>query len=447
MKEIITLLSCINPILEKKQRQLQIIIQALLSMRGRITMLGLSRWSEKGGSYRTITRFFHSQIDWEAINWQFIKTHLIKRSSVYLLGGDEVVVNKEGKHSYGLDRFYSSIENQVRKSLAFLNLSLIDVGVRKAYPLINKQIIKESKEGCVKDKSAKKSKKKTKKTKKGKPGRPKGSGNKDKRNVELSPYLKFVQETINRSLERIDKDIDLLYFVFDGAFGNNYAVQMVRRCGLHLISKLQKNSALCFPNTEPYSGRGPHKQYGEDIDYKNLPDKYLKSDVTDEKKNIQTKIYQMEMLHRKFADRLNVVIVQKINTLTQQSIHVNLFSTDLTLDYEKIIDYYSLRFQIEFVFRDSKQYWGMEDFMNIKKTPIFNWANFSSFMVNFAHGLRQNPAMEGMSILDLKAHFHGLKYVKEVFKLLPDFANDYLIQKVSSQIANLGAIHPLEKVA
>jgi hypothetical protein len=61
MKEIITLLSCIAPIIENKtQKQLGIIIQALLSMRGRITMLGLSRWSEKGGSYRTIGRFFHN---------------------------------------------------------------------------------------------------------------------------------------------------------------------------------------------------------------------------------------------------------------------------------------------------------------------------------------------------------------------------------------------------
>jgi len=111
--------------------------------------------------------------------------------------------------------------------------------------------------------------------------------------------------------------------------------------------------------------------------------------------------------------------------------YVTLFNTDLSLEYDKIIDYYSLRFQIEFVFRDSKQYWGMEDFMNIKKTPIYNWVNLSSFMVNFAHGLRQNTAMRDMTIFDLKAHYHGLKYVKEVFKLLPHFANDYLIEKVS----------------
>jgi putative transposase len=120
----------------------------------------------------------------------------------------------------------------------------------------------------------------------------------------------------------------------------------------------------------------------------------------------------MEMLHRKFADILNIVIIQKIDTITGKMTHVNLFTTDLTLGYEKIIDYYSLRFQIEFVFRDSKQYWGMEDFMNIKKTPIYNWANLSSFMVNFAHGLRQKSAFNGMSVLDLKAHYHDAQVCK-----------------------------------
>lgn len=451
MPEIIILLNCIAPIIRKnQQKQLQIIIQSLLSMRGRITMLGLSRWSEKGGSYKTITRFFNSNMDWEAINWMFIKKHLIKKGFVYILGGDEVVISKSGKHSYGVDWFFSSIQNQVIKSLAFLNLSLISVEDRKAYPLINKQIVKTSKNGCVKDKSTrtknKKSSKKAQKIKK-KPGRKKGSKNKDKKNIELSPYLKFVQNTINKALTKIDKHIDIVYFVFDGAFGNNYAVQMVKRCGLDIISKLQKNSALCFPNEEEYNGSGRPKIYGDDIDYKNLPEKYLKSDVTDEDKNTQTKIYQMEMLHRKFADKLNIVIIQKIDTTTEKSSHVNLFSTDLKLGYEKIIDYYSLRFQIEFVFRDAKQYWGMEDFMNIKKTPIYNWANLSTFMINFAHGLRQNSTMKEMSILDLKAHFHGLKYVKEVFKLLPNFANDYLIKKISMKIANLGAINPLKKAA
>jgi putative transposase len=35
---------------------------------------------------------------------------------------------------------------------------------------------------------------------------------------------------------------------------------------------------------------------------------------------------------------------------------------DLEENYEKIIEYYSLRFQIEFNFRDSKQFFGLECF-------------------------------------------------------------------------------------
>jgi hypothetical protein len=42
----------------------------------------------------------------------------------------------------------------------------------------------------------------------------------------------------------------------------------------------------------------------------------------------------------------------------------------LELGYEHMIDYYRLRFQLEFNFRDAKQYWGLEDFMTYG-SPIF----------------------------------------------------------------------------
>jgi hypothetical protein len=37
------------------------------------------------------------------------------------------------------------------------------------------------------------------------------------------------------------------YFVFDGAFGNNDAVQMVRQLGLHLISLVITDSVEPVP--------------------------------------------------------------------------------------------------------------------------------------------------------------------------------------------------------
>jgi putative transposase len=55
MTEILALLQNIAPLLEPVNfRQMSRIIFATLVISGRITMLGLSRWADKGGSYRTI---------------------------------------------------------------------------------------------------------------------------------------------------------------------------------------------------------------------------------------------------------------------------------------------------------------------------------------------------------------------------------------------------------
>lgn len=69
----------------------------------------------------------------------------------------------------------------------------------------------------------------------------------------------------------------------------------------------------------------------------------------------------MPLWHKKFAELINIVVMVKINLKTHKRAHVVLFSSDLSLGYENLIDYYRLRFQIEFNFRDAKQYWGLED--------------------------------------------------------------------------------------
>jgi hypothetical protein len=61
MPEILALIESIAHLLEKTTlRQMSHVIFGMLTVIGRITMLGLSRWTEKGGSYRTIRRFYQS---------------------------------------------------------------------------------------------------------------------------------------------------------------------------------------------------------------------------------------------------------------------------------------------------------------------------------------------------------------------------------------------------
>ena len=103
--------------------------------------------------------------------------------------------------------------------------------------------------------------------------------------------------------------------------------------------------------------------------------KYLKD--TQIENGIELKFYQLEAIHRKINGAINIVIVVSTKLSTNQQTHKIIFSTDLNQEYKQIIDYYSLRFQIEFNFRDAKQYFEMEDFMNIKKKRVHNFVNLS----------------------------------------------------------------------
>jgi putative transposase len=52
-------------------------------------------------------------------------------------------------------------------------------------------------------------------------------------------------------------------------------------------------------------------------------------------------------------------------------------NSDLDLDWKNIIDYYGLRFQIEFNFRDAKKHWAPEDLVVVKEQSVLNAANVS----------------------------------------------------------------------
>ena len=118
----------------------------MLAMTGRVTMLGISRWTEKGGSYRTVQRFFHTVIPWATMFWLFFQHHLYRSEDVYLLAGDECVVTKSGKHTHGLDRFFSSLYGKVVPSLEFFALSLVSLSERHSYPVMVEQVVRTAEE-------------------------------------------------------------------------------------------------------------------------------------------------------------------------------------------------------------------------------------------------------------------------------------------------------------
>jgi len=441
MTEILALLQIINQstLDTTTRKRLALVILAMLAMAGRITMRGISRWTEEGGSYRTMQRLFNTKIDWSQLMVTFVAIWFADAEDNFLLAGDETVVTKAGKQTHGLDRFFSSIYGRSVKGLAFLAFSLVSVKRREAYPIRMEQLTKE-KALCGKRKKKAKAKKKSKK--KGNRGRPKGSKNKNRRDVELPEHLQQMQIWLKSTVRLLEiVGISIIYFMFDGAFGNNNSLQMVQQCGLHLISKLRRDSALYFPYTGKQKKVGTKRKYGSKLDYNQIPDNYLVSTETVGK--IRTHIYQMQMWHKLFPDKLNIVIVRKINLENGKWAHVVLFSSDLTVAADKLVDYYRLRFQIEFNFRDAKQFWGLEDFMNVKQQPVHNFANLSMFMVTVTHQLIQQRRgnIPNFGINDLKAEFRGRKYASELLKLLPETLNELLIDDFFAKIGVLGRIN------
>lgn len=83
-----------------------------------------------------------------------------------------MVFGKAGQETYGIGRFFSSLQNRVIPGLSFFTFSVIDVKEQKSYPIQAVQMIKE------KEEKSKKEKEKLSESEKRPVGRSKGSRNK-----------------------------------------------------------------------------------------------------------------------------------------------------------------------------------------------------------------------------------------------------------------------------
>ena len=241
--------------------------------------------------------------------------------------------------------------------LSFFALSLISVNERHSFPIRveqtiltdeEKERVRQSKQRNRKDlgnkhkhqgKGSHIEKKANKQKNKG--GRPKGSKNKNKTEVELNPELLRIKGWIKALLKQLGSLLPVTYLLLDGHFGNNKALQMTRQLNLHLISKLRYDSALYLPYKNPEPDKKCRKKYGYKLKNDRIPITYLKNSKAE--KGYETNIYQMELLHKEFSQPLNVVIIVKTNLKNLATSHVILFSSDLDLAHDLLIDYYSLR--------------------------------------------------------------------------------------------------------
>jgi putative transposase len=217
-------------------RQFSRIVSAMLMMTGRVTMLGISRWAGKGGSYRTVQRLFAQALPWAMLLWVCFRQHVYRPGDVDLLAGDEVVVTNAGKHTDGLDRFFASLYSQVGPGLAFFVLSWVSVQARRAFPIRVEQSVRSTAENAA-SKAKADAKKPPPSTIRRRPGRPKGRTTQAKAAATLTPEWVRISSLLDALLPLITPSLPLTSLRRDGHFGHHNAWHMAQQCRVQLISK------------------------------------------------------------------------------------------------------------------------------------------------------------------------------------------------------------------
>jgi putative transposase len=363
------------------------------------------------------------------------------------LAADETVKAKSGKSTHGIGRFYSSIAKRVIPSISVLAISIIDAVDETSYILGTQQLI-----GSLKTTKPEKAKSRTKPQSKPK-GRPKGSKNKPKSEPQGVSYLvlKTLLSLVTSQLKALLPDLQCFHLVLDGFYGHEDYLLLALENSLQIISKFKSNAHLVLPFEGQQNPTWRPKTKGNKVDLSNIDKRFFIQTIEDKESNVKTNVYQFKAYTPKMTGQLlNIVVMVHIHQITNRQSRTVLFSNDLCLDAIKIIKFYSLRFQIEFDFRDAKQFYGLADFKNYKQTQVTNAINIAFSMTVIGKILLEKYKTKincpNMGIIDLKTIFRTQKYAQILSGGEPLNNNnfdpdDFLSSPQFLNIARLEAIH------
>ncbi len=335
---------------------LLLLFETILGMHGRVTFEGLSRNSDS--SERRFRRWFKKPFDFVGFNLKAL-ARAQRPESEYIAAYDPSFISKAGKKTYGIGYYWNGTASKAQRGLEIGLISLVDVYCNTAYPVhaVQTPPLDEIKEST--------------------------SSNTDEV-TRIDFYLSDIKNVAPLILQQTK------YLACDGYFGKKKFVDGIVESGLEMIGKLRHDANLRILYTgEHKKGPGRKKVFDGKANAKELVGFKHAIDVDD---NIL--LYSGILYHVSLKRIVKVVAVRyirdgRIGTAV-------LFSTDLSLDALKIYHYYKARFQIEFLFRDAKQYTGLNDCQSRNKESIYFHVNASLSVLGVVKVLDQlkNPDVE-----------------------------------------------------
>lgn len=384
MKLLETILDEMINVSKPQKKFFIVLIKTIISIYGKVNFRSLERYS--GVAEKTFRRGFKKVFDFAQFNSNAIDK-VVTPADELVAAFDQSFEGKSGQETWGKDYFWNGCASRAEKGLELVLCAIIDIGKNTAYALAAEQT--PASEKIIDKKASKK--------------------------IDIYTRINCYLDCIKRLHTTILKYTK--YFAFDGYFTKKKFVDGIVEMGFYFIGKLRCDADLRILYTgEQKNGRGRPKKFVGKCKLSELQGFSFECDIND-----KTKLYSGTFYHASLEREIKVVAVRyiqkdKVGTAL-------LFSTDLNLSAFKIFCYYKARFQIEFAFRDAKQYVGLGDCQSRNKESIHFHFNVSFASLNLVKIQDQLDRAEhekkvAFSMASYKAKYHNESMIDRFFPML-----------------------------
>jgi hypothetical protein len=330
---------------------------------GKANFTNLSRYGDY--SERTYRRHYRTKVEFIAFHAATIAA-AIPTNREQIGAMDCSFIRKSGSATWGRDYFYNGSAGKAEKGLEISVIAVVDVAAHQGYTLSVQQTAQTERP----DKPVV--------TPKGK-GKGKGKVTPVIISARMQGYIVQL-ETARPHLPQ-----NLTHLAADSFYGKKSFVDAVIAADLHLVSKLRIDADLRYCYTGAQKPRGAPRKYDGKVD---LSDLSRLESVTQPVPDIQ--LYSQVVWHISLKRQIRIVYLINIRQPDKPRVAL-LFSTDTALDPERLYEYYKARFQIEFIFRDAKQFTGLSDCQSPQQDALDFHFNLSLAALNLAK-LEQMPS-------------------------------------------------------
>ncbi len=322
---------------------------------GKVNYTNLSRYSDR--SERTYRRHFEAGLGLESLN-QVLIEQVIADTRPQIAVVDCTFTEKSGRHTYGLDWFYNGKTQRAERGLEWSVVAVVDVAQKTGYALSAQQT--EAGLGTQEP-----------------PASDETVPPKSRVDFYLG-HLAYCMAFFPAAIR---------YIVADGFYSKYKWVTGVVQLGFHSIGRLRSDANLKFLYEGPQKRRGNRRRYDGKVNLAD-PSRFTLVKTLDDGVELYTTVVWSVSLKRRI--RLAYLVKQQDG---RQS-YVVLFSTDVDLDPVLLYQYYAARFQIEFIFRDARQFTGLADCQARSPEALDSHVNASLMALNLAKAAMQSTQPE-----------------------------------------------------